>query len=591
MRVLASALTVLLLAVPALGETSVGVTAAVNPSATGTVGSAIRTISLGDNVVYSERIQTGGEGLVQILLADGTTFMVGPNSDLVIDSFVYDPNAGTAAVTATFTKGVLRFIGGQASKNGGNVTLNTPVGTMGIRGAMVDVVLDPPAGTPPHIDMLFGNEVTLEQGQALLGRLYAAGYSLVLGTGGQFDIMKTPPGWGSQVQQALAGKIGTRGGAIVGPSDGEVETSKVAENNSNNGRGQDGLTREERDALLQAAAQYDQLRDFLLNNQNLQGFIGGEFTGVYEEDEEDKYLNLAALGDYVVTISENMYDPIALDPVFAEFAFDAEGNPIRIRATFLSLFDNMVYEGDGTTGTITYDDAEGGPATPITTSGDTLVSYENLGVENPDLALQLANELGCVDCDEFVRWGFWGFSAAGMPVGEEIADVDFQGTWIIGDMTTAPQLAGLAGSNATATYHGDMVGNVHNAYGPNESSVDYENGVNYVATGDLVMTWDFAARTGNAYVNNFDTSRNYGYGLNFSYDLSTPGEGESTAFQGGLVTTDPKFGTVTGAFANNGADAAAGVIGNFMYGEYLSFSDPFPAYSVGGVFFGSQTTP
>ena len=103
MRLLAAtAIALLGLAAPALAETNVGVTAAVNQSAKGIVGSTVRTISLGDRVVFNERIQTGGEGLVQVLLADGTTFMVGPNSDLVIDSFVYDPNAGTAQVTASF---------------------------------------------------------------------------------------------------------------------------------------------------------------------------------------------------------------------------------------------------------------------------------------------------------------------------------------------------------------------------------------------------------------------------------------------------------------------------------------------------------
>src|SRR5690606_27486624 len=108
MRLLATtALIALALDAPALGETNVGVTAAVNQDAKGSVGSSVKTISLGDSVVFNQRIQTGGSGLVQVLLADGTTFMVGPNSDLVIDSFVYDPNAGTAQVTASFTKGVL----------------------------------------------------------------------------------------------------------------------------------------------------------------------------------------------------------------------------------------------------------------------------------------------------------------------------------------------------------------------------------------------------------------------------------------------------------------------------------------------------
>ena len=69
----------------------VGVTAAVNPSTRGTApGGAARIKSLGENVVFNERIETDADGLAQILLIDGTTFTVGPNSALTIDKFVYD---------------------------------------------------------------------------------------------------------------------------------------------------------------------------------------------------------------------------------------------------------------------------------------------------------------------------------------------------------------------------------------------------------------------------------------------------------------------------------------------------------------------
>ncbi len=114
----------------------VGVAAAVNQSALGVPpGASGRTITLGDNVIHNEHVTTGGEGLVQILLVDGTAFTVGPNSDLTIDDFVYDPNAGTAKVAATLTRGVFRFIGGRTSKTGG-ATIKTPVGTAGIRGGI-----------------------------------------------------------------------------------------------------------------------------------------------------------------------------------------------------------------------------------------------------------------------------------------------------------------------------------------------------------------------------------------------------------------------------------------------------------------------
>ena len=86
---------------PAVAQTA-GVVAAVNQTVRGTQpGRSIRTFTLGANVVRNERIDVDSRGLVQILLADGTTFTVGPNSSLVIDSFVYNPDANTAQVTAT----------------------------------------------------------------------------------------------------------------------------------------------------------------------------------------------------------------------------------------------------------------------------------------------------------------------------------------------------------------------------------------------------------------------------------------------------------------------------------------------------------
>ena len=73
---------------------------------------------------------------MQVLLVDGSTFTVGPGSDLVIDKFVYDPKKGTGQIAASFSKGVMRFVGGKISKNEGGVTVNTPAGALAIRGGI-----------------------------------------------------------------------------------------------------------------------------------------------------------------------------------------------------------------------------------------------------------------------------------------------------------------------------------------------------------------------------------------------------------------------------------------------------------------------
>ncbi len=223
-------------AAPSLAETSTaGVTAAVNPTASALEPSGKRKlISLGDPVVRNQRIETGPQGLVQILLADGTSFTVGPNSSIVIDSFVYDPDKQTASLAATMTKGALRFIGGKASKASGDVKIDTPIGTAGIRGAVVDINLDGKTADgqviPPHVSLVFGKQVELNS-RGSSQRVFRPGFSIVAGDGGN-SVKRTPPLWVSSLQQYLAGRPGLTGGTQTPPTDQNVRNSQVATNNS-----------------------------------------------------------------------------------------------------------------------------------------------------------------------------------------------------------------------------------------------------------------------------------------------------------------------------------------------------------------------
>lgn len=212
-----------------------GVAAAVNPQAAAYDGQGKgKLISLGDPVIRNHRIETSAEGLVQILLADGTAFTIGPNSSVVIDNFVYDPKSKTASLTATMTKGALRFIGGKASKKGGNVTINTPIGTAGIRGAVVDINLDGKdaqgRSMPPHMSLVYGKEVELT-GRGRPQRLFKSGFSII-SDGTNSRVSRTPLDWVSGLQQHLAGRPGFDGGSINRPNDQTVEKSRLERSNS-----------------------------------------------------------------------------------------------------------------------------------------------------------------------------------------------------------------------------------------------------------------------------------------------------------------------------------------------------------------------
>lgn len=113
---------------------------AVNLDATGTPpGTGARALAIGSNVVYKEKVETSSTGSTQIMFPDQSTLNVGRNSSILIDEFVYDPAAGTGKMVASVGRGVLRFVGGQISHTAG-VTVNTPVGTLGIRGGVASIV-------------------------------------------------------------------------------------------------------------------------------------------------------------------------------------------------------------------------------------------------------------------------------------------------------------------------------------------------------------------------------------------------------------------------------------------------------------------
>jgi hypothetical protein len=211
----------------------VGVTSAVNQAATGTPPRGqTRTLTIGEKVVHNERIDTNTLGLLQVLLVDGTTFTVGPNSGLTIDSFVYDPDKRTAKITASLSKGVFRFIGGRTSKTPGGVELNTPVGTVGIRGGIVNLVFDPPPGIPPHIDLIYGKQIQLWRHEQRLAHLYSGGYSIYFETDGEVRVRRTPKEWLTVLQGRLGGRSGQHGGASRLPSDALVQQSTLPESNS-----------------------------------------------------------------------------------------------------------------------------------------------------------------------------------------------------------------------------------------------------------------------------------------------------------------------------------------------------------------------
>lgn len=135
---LGAALTALF-ALPASAAEQAGVAAAVRGQVqiaerTGAVG---RQVASGQPVFLGNAITSGPNSGLQIILLDETTFTIGPNSQIAIDEFVYDPRSGGGKVTASVAKGVFRFVTGKVARNDpAAMQVNLPTGTIGIRGTI-----------------------------------------------------------------------------------------------------------------------------------------------------------------------------------------------------------------------------------------------------------------------------------------------------------------------------------------------------------------------------------------------------------------------------------------------------------------------
>ncbi|MFA5137970.1 MAG: FecR domain-containing protein [Elusimicrobiota bacterium] len=96
-----------------------------------------RILSSGKTVYHLDKIVSGKEGRLQVMLLDQTVFTLGPNTEMTLDEFVYDPFTDSGKITANVTKGVFRFVTGKvARKDPENMKIKMPVGTMGIRGTI-----------------------------------------------------------------------------------------------------------------------------------------------------------------------------------------------------------------------------------------------------------------------------------------------------------------------------------------------------------------------------------------------------------------------------------------------------------------------
>ncbi len=174
----------------AIEKLTIGNTKTVVRTVTGTLEGDLRRLHLRDDVYHNEIIKTGARSATEIIFVDETRILIGPNAQMTLDRFFFDPDPNRAAFVMTAIKGVFRFASGTLPKQ--SYEIRTPSATIGIRGTVLTIVALPLL-SGGRADV-FAVNITVESGEAEV--VNCLGERVVLSRPGSSTTISGAPGGG-----------------------------------------------------------------------------------------------------------------------------------------------------------------------------------------------------------------------------------------------------------------------------------------------------------------------------------------------------------------------------------------------------------
>ena len=165
-------------AIATVAHAAIGTAVSVAPSATNSRGGANRPLAARDPLEQNDRIRTSGEGAVLTRFNDDTTLTIGPNSEVVLDRYVFD-GSRARSITVQVVRGALRFASGKSPSE--VYQIKTPVATIGVRGTVVNILFE---GGRLIMETPYGLSTICLTGTSNCRDLAAGGAPLSIGAGG-----------------------------------------------------------------------------------------------------------------------------------------------------------------------------------------------------------------------------------------------------------------------------------------------------------------------------------------------------------------------------------------------------------------------
>ena len=507
----------------------VGTASAVNPAATAN----LKTIVIGQSIAHKEHIQTKSSGSVQLLFLDKTSMTIGPNSDLTIDEYVYDPKANTGKLAATLGKGALRFVGGQISHNG-DAEIKTASALIGIRGGV----------------MMTDGKGGIYSGYGTM-TVTSGGRSVALGAG-EFTQTQAgapptppdlpPPGFVQQQIAIFQSASGQTGGVRAGAASAKnIATAAQRATGSSNGMvtGSGAPPApapppivEQLSAISSAFTQSIQIsnqaeavqqiaQDQLPDNHNqpppdnhnplptdnntpppnarpsvtLRGYVGG--VDVITGNQTSTVKPVSGTSEITLDAANNRVQG-NLDI----YAFDSRNPFTQLAGTIHALFEfgSKGSSGPANSAYVDYNNFYANTPNNSVVNGVPVngVMVSANGAATSQIVNGAIPNLTPCQC-EYTRWGFWSVESTSTNPNTQTPREVLVGTWVagrpVGSISDVPTIG-------QATYTGHVIANVNNG--------------SFVA-GGFSNTVDFGARNGVVSVTNLD-STNYSGNVNFDTD-------------------------------------------------------------------------
>ena len=104
-------------------------------------GELFGEVADGQQAISNEMLSSYADGAVTIEFLDGTVISMGPNSDLILDEYIYDPGTNQGKMSVNIVSGLVKFVSGDMSSE--SYEIATPVGVAAVRGTEIVLFVEP----------------------------------------------------------------------------------------------------------------------------------------------------------------------------------------------------------------------------------------------------------------------------------------------------------------------------------------------------------------------------------------------------------------------------------------------------------------